>query len=133
MNVVLQQSLVCSPLVKYAYHSDNCRALKLLVGNNDAHLRSARIDNQNPHTVLNAFEVPSNNVQLQIGSNTYGNVLVPVNVDFGAAAIRVTLLNSLETGVVESMVGAPDRSHIQVPSELGHIELPTLTALLALF
>lgn len=59
-------------------------------------------------------------------------MLVPVDVNLGAAAIRVALLNSLETGVVESMVGAPDRSHIQVPDGPGHIELPNLGALLAL-
>ncbi|KAF9925667.1 hypothetical protein BGZ67_008498 [Mortierella alpina] len=44
----------------------------------------------------------SNNVQLQIGGNSYGNVLIPVDVELGAAAIRVALLNSLETGVVHS-------------------------------
>ncbi|KAF9898861.1 hypothetical protein EC991_010202 [Linnemannia zychae] len=38
--------------IKSYYHVDNCRALKNLAGNN-GYLRSARIDNQNAHTVRN--------------------------------------------------------------------------------
>ncbi|KAF9578542.1 hypothetical protein BGW38_005604 [Lunasporangiospora selenospora] len=118
--------------IKSIYHFKNCRSLRDLVGNNDGHLRSARIDNQNPNTVTNAFGQQSLNIQLQIGSNTYGNVLIPVNVNFGAHAIRAALLNALETGVVESMRGVPVAPNVSVPDDPGHIELPSLSALVAL-
>jgi hypothetical protein len=83
--------------IKSYYHIKNCRPLQDLVGNNDPHRRSARIDNQNLNTVTNAYGQPSLNIQLQMGSDTYGNLLIPINVELGAAAIRAALLNCLET------------------------------------
>ncbi|KAF9291451.1 hypothetical protein BGZ68_003871 [Mortierella alpina] len=114
------------------YEFEDCLPLRNLVGYNDKKRRSARIDNQNPHTVVNAYGQQSLNIQLQMGGNTYGNLLIPVDVELGAAAIRAALLNCLETQVVESMEGAPDESHVQVPSEPGHIELPNMNSLVRL-
>ncbi|KAG0272188.1 hypothetical protein BGZ95_012068 [Linnemannia exigua] len=110
---------------------DNCRTLRNLFRHNDEYLQSERIDNLNPHTILNAFGRQINNVQIQIEGSTYRVLLIPVDVTLSAATIRAALLNCLETGRVKSMEGAPDRSYVQVSNGPGWIELPSIDALLA--
>ncbi|KAG0260890.1 hypothetical protein BG011_001544 [Mortierella polycephala] len=119
-------------MIRSIHFWNNCLSLRQLVGNNDPLRRSARIDNQNSHTVINVYGYPSLNIQLQMGGATYGNVLIPVNSNIGAAAIRTALLNSLTTSQAQSIGYVPDDSYVQVTEDPGHIKLPNISALIAL-